>query len=216
MITFEKAAGWLLPALFLGAVAQACGGTVVFEEDGGDPDGDGGGNGVTVASSTALTAVTMGATSVVVSAVSTGGSVVAVSTGVTTGVTVGGLDCGSTNDGVCDEPGACPFGSDTADCAFAGEACAPVCVGDPGCGLRPPFPSDECLECVRDQANDLASCAINAAFSDTCQNDIDCSSYVDCVLAGGFECGDDNPQGYRVVLALLLQYCGSCGNGRIE
>jgi len=49
-----RLAGWVLASLWLGGVAivPACGGTVVFEEDGGQGDGDGDGDGATSGPST--------------------------------------------------------------------------------------------------------------------------------------------------------------------
>lgn len=208
--------------LFLVAAAQACGGTVVFEEDGGE--GDGGATSVTATASATRSASngfpgdTAGPASVGITTVGvTTGDTSNVSVGeVTVGVTTGPDTCFSTNDGVCDEPNVCPPGTDASDCQFANAPCAALCVGDPGCALRPPQPNEACSRCVEDQAGAFGQCAVDAAFGSGCQDDPDCSDYVDCQLAAGDDCPENFPRGFALAQALVLQQCASCGDGTIQ
>ena len=43
----------------------------------------------------------------------------------------------------------------------------------------------ECEQCVGAQAEMQGQCVVDAALGEECQNDFQCSSYVQCVINGG-------------------------------
>ena len=64
-----------------------------------------------------------------------------------------------------------------------GAECFAECGGSDFCGGGP-GPDGGCAGCIQDAAGQSSQCVVNAAFSDQCQSDFECSSYVECVVNG--------------------------------
>lgn len=176
------------------ASSVACGGTVVFEEDGGE--GGAGGRGATTAPS----------------------SVASVSTAVSSGAD-GGFDSGvtvvvsSAESTGTSGPG--PTAS-SGGCQITGDGpCSDVCQCDPGCMIDPVQPGDACLRCARGEfeQGSASECTVNAVLGPECQEQVACSDFINCILAGRLPdyCAADNPEGAQQAQRAILRECGDCG-----
>jgi hypothetical protein len=179
-------------ALFGALATAACGGTVVFESDGsgdGGANGDGGGDAVTLAASTSTS------TSTTTGVASTGGG----STSASVSVAVSSSVSAAISTGQGGSPSDAP--------------CANPCFGDPGCDVVPPNPGDACATCVQEEADQgtASKCAVLGALGDCCQDERECSEYVNCVLGGGSDCDRDFPTGSARAVQCVYAACGDCG-----
>ncbi len=98
-----------------------------------------------------------------------------------------GWDCQTSCAGTCEEQ--YPQGYQTAIglvfqlCGCDVDApCASVCTQSQACfGNNDP---DPCAACVQMQAENQASCALDAVLGDECQSDPECAGYIQCVISG--------------------------------
>ena len=117
-------------------------------------------------------------------------------------------DCKS---GCCAAFGADNVCAPVAYCAGTTAICVLSCIDDPGCYTDPIAPETaDCTNCVQNAANTAADCATSAVFSDQCQNNSACVSFVNCKIGGSSGCEASYPAGSALATELVLQYCG-CG-----
>lgn len=91
--------------------------------------------------------------------------------------------------------------------------CSDECANDAGCAEMPADPGDECRICVQTEVGAQSQCAVDGAFGDCCQLDVDCPDFIDCVVGGGGQaaCAQQYPEGFARAEQCLLASCGDCG-----